>query len=269
MIPYSESNDFKEHESHINTMYASLGSIPIHVPDSARVLDVGGGLGMHACFLAQSYSLCYCLDIIDYQSIYSGEYYRLFKEKCERNSIYYNHKKLKFIESDAMNIIFRNNYFDFTTSFNALEHIPDPLVAIEEMIRVTKVSGIIYLTFDPIWTADTGSHFIHRVPEPWAHLVENENEFIKKMQNNGATDSEVSEFKYGMNQLRLSRYHEIFNQIISRDDVELLHESSWAGFSDPSFKAHPNFKKCIKLGYNEEELETRGLKWILQKTYNL
>jgi ubiquinone/menaquinone biosynthesis C-methylase UbiE len=108
---YSESSDFKEHKQHIEDMYSTLGFIVI--PNEARILDVGGGQGMHACFLAQHYSLCYCLDIIDYQSLYGGEYYRLFKEKCARNSVIFNNEQLRFIESDAMSVLFSNEYFDF------------------------------------------------------------------------------------------------------------------------------------------------------------
>lgn len=260
---YSESEDFEEHQQHIDQMYAALGEIEI--PESAHVLDVGGGQGMHSCFLAQRYSLCYCLDVIDYQSLYGGEYYRLFKEKCERNSVTYNNQQLRFIESDAMDILFRDSYFDFVTSFNALEHIPAPQQALEEMVRVTNKGGIIYLTFDPLWTADTGSHFIHRVPEPWAHLVDSQDVFVRKMQKADASENEVSDFRSAMNQYRLQQYRDIFNRIIARNDIQLLHESSWSGLSDPSYEHHPNYRKCIKLGYNKKELYTRGLRYILRK----
>lgn len=260
---YSEPEDFKEHKQNIDTMYEVLGAIEI--PKNSRVLDVGGGQGMHACFLAQYYELCYCLDIIDYQSLYDGEYYRLFKEKCERNSVYYSHRQLRFIEGDAMEILFRDNYFDLISSFNAMEHIPDPLQALEEMVRVTKVGGIIYLTFDPIWTADTGSHFIQRVAEPWEHLIQDQAGFIKKMEQNGALEGETNDFKYGMNQLRLERHREIFAQIIARDDIEVLHEASWSAFADPAYEEHPNYQACIKLGYSEEELQIRGMRYIFRK----
>ena len=263
MNEYSESDDFREHKLHIDDMYATLGTI--NIPREAVVLDVGGGQGMHACFLAQRYELCYCLDIIDYQSLYNGEFFRLFKEKCDRNSIAYEKQKLKFVENDAMFMLFRDDYFDFITSFNALEHIPDPLKALNEIVRVTKKGGIIYVTFDPIWTADTGSHFIYRVPEPWAHLVDDQDTFIKKMQRAGSSEDEISEFKNGMNQLRLSKYRDIFESIIARDDVELLHESSWSGLAKRTHRRHINYKKCRELGYAEEELKMRGMKYVFRK----
>ena len=109
---------------------------------------------MHVCFLAQRYTSCFCMDVIDYQSLYGGEFYKLYKEKCERNLVDFDNKNIKFIESNAMDMLFRDNYFDFVTSFNALEHITDPSKALDEIIRVTNRGGIIYITFDPIWTAD-------------------------------------------------------------------------------------------------------------------
>ena len=265
---YSEADDFREHKLHehklhIDDIYNTLGIITI--AEKARVLDIGGGQGMHACFLAQNYALCYCLDIIDYQSLYNGEFYRLFKEKCVRNSVFYNEKQLRFVENDAMDILFRNDYFDFVTSFNALEHIPDPLKALEEMVRVTRKGGIVYLTFDPVWTADTGSHFIHRVPEPWAHLVEDQETFIKKMHRAGSSEDEISDFKNGMNQLRLSSYRTIFKQIIDRNDVELIHRSFWSGVAKTSHKRHSNYQKCLQLGFSEEELKIRGMKYVFRK----
>lgn len=260
---YSEPDDFKEHQQHIEQMDKALGSIEIS--PSAHVLDVGGGQGMHACFLAQRYSLCYCLDVIDYQSLYGGEYYRLFKEKCERNSVIFNHQQLRFIECDAMDILFRDGFFDFVTSFNALEHIPDPLRALGEMVRVTGKGGIIYLTFDPIWTADTGSHFIHRVPEPWTHLIDSQDEFVSKMRKAGASDSEVADFRSGMNQRRLPYYLDIFSQITKRNDIEVLDHATWSGLADPSYEAHPNYNKCLKLGYSKEELNIRGMRYIFRK----
>ena len=139
---YNEKNDFNDHSSHMDRMDEVLKNM--NIPKKSIVLDVGGGQGMHACFLAQKYAKCYCLDILDYQTLYNGEYYRLFKEKCERNNINYNNEQLRFIENDAMDLLFKDSYFDFVTSFNAFEHIPNPLKALEEMIRVTKKGGVIY-----------------------------------------------------------------------------------------------------------------------------
>jgi len=141
-------------------------------------------------------------------------------------------ERLRFIQNDAMDMQFRNNYFDFVTSFNALEHIPDPLKALEEMIRVTKPGGTICLTFDPIWTADTGSHFNYRVPEPWSHLIDTMDKFIAKLRTAGGCEDEVNDFINGMNRHRLAYYRETFATILQRNDLKMLYYQSWSGFTD-------------------------------------
>ena len=55
---------------------------------------------------------------------------------------------LTFQVEDAVNLSFDDNYFDLTYSISVIEHIyNDYMTAINEMIRVTKKNGLIYLTF--------------------------------------------------------------------------------------------------------------------------
>lgn len=264
MSTYVEKDDFMLHKQHIDTMYDILGEPA--PPKSSHVLDVGGGQGMHSCFLAQRYSACYCLDIIDYQSLYQGEFCKLFKEKCRRNNVIFEEENLQFIKCGAADILFRDNYFDLVTSFNAMEHISDPAKALKEMIRVTRPEGMVYITFDPIWTADTGSHFSHQVSAPWEHLVKDTEAFINQMKKAGASDEETAEFKNAMNRYRLPQYLDIINKISEQKDVNVIHQVSWAGLTDPTHANHPNYAKCIELGYTEKELKTRGLRYVFQKS---
>ena len=39
----------------------------------------------------------------------------------------------------------KNNYFDITAAYSVLHHIPDYLEIIREMVRVTKIGGVIYI----------------------------------------------------------------------------------------------------------------------------
>ncbi|MEI7424961.1 MAG: class I SAM-dependent methyltransferase [Candidatus Staskawiczbacteria bacterium] len=57
-------------------------------------------------------------------------------------------KKLAFKKEDATKLSFSDNTFDITYSISVIEHIyKDYIAAIQEMIRVTKKSGYVYLTF--------------------------------------------------------------------------------------------------------------------------
>ena len=56
--------------------------------------------------------------------------------------------KLNFLEGNALDIPFSDNSFDMCVSISVIEHIyQDYLQAINEMIRITKSGGLIYLTF--------------------------------------------------------------------------------------------------------------------------
>ncbi len=57
-------------------------------------------------------------------------------------------ENLKFKIEDATNLTFENNTFDLVYSISVIEHIyKNYLIAVKEMIRVTRHGGIIYLTF--------------------------------------------------------------------------------------------------------------------------
>ena len=60
--------------------------------------------------------------------------------------IYYKDKKGKVIINDATNIIdVKNNSYDFVFSSHSLEHIANPLKAIEEWLRIIKNEGYIII----------------------------------------------------------------------------------------------------------------------------
>ena len=94
----------------------------------------------------------------------SEKFLALVKEK-------YGHtnklKTLKINGQDLSNI--ENNQFDFVATYSVLHHIPDYFQAIEELIRVTKRGGIIYLDHEnneSFWGENKEySEFIGRVKE--------------------------------------------------------------------------------------------------------
>jgi len=172
--------------------------------------------------------------------------------------------RIHFVKTDATELLFRDDYFELCVAINSFEHIPNPAEALSEMVRCTKPGGFIYIEFDPIWTADTGSHFFDRVPEPWAHLLLPQSEFADRMTSAGAADWEVYDFTHGMNQKSL----QYFNSILCPCNLfEVLHrttEAEWSGVVDESHLQHPNFEACLSLGYTSAELMLRGMRTILK-----
>jgi ubiquinone/menaquinone biosynthesis C-methylase UbiE len=55
------------------------------------------------------------------------------------------HSNLKFLKGNALKLPFENNRFDFVFCRYLLHHLPDALVALEEMKRVAKAGGIIFV----------------------------------------------------------------------------------------------------------------------------
>lgn len=50
---------------------------------------------------------------------------------------------LRLQEGSALNLPFRNETFDVVVSYQCLEHVPDPKLALDEMVRVTKPGGMV------------------------------------------------------------------------------------------------------------------------------
>lgn len=261
---YNEKDDFLHHGKEIDDFLRCLSHARVTVNSGMTVLDLGAGHGMHAGFLDKHFREVYCSDVIDYTSLYGGEFFKLLQEKYTRNGYHVDLQKIHFIRTDAMRLLYKDNFFDMIISFNAFEHIPDPGAALEEMVRCTKDGGYVYIQFDPIWTTDTGSHFFHRVPEPWAHLIYDEEGFISRMRASGAEDGEVGEYRKAMNRKRLHYYLQIFGDLAKRGAIRVINQGFWSGLSDASHKKHPFFKQCLRKGFVEEELLVRGGRFLLR-----
>ena len=65
----------------------------------------------------------------------------------------------------ALEMPFRTGSFDVVFSSNVLEHVPDPWTMADEMVRVTRSGGIVYLSFTN-WLSPWGGH----ETAPWHYL---------------------------------------------------------------------------------------------------
>ncbi|MEI6145319.1 MAG: class I SAM-dependent methyltransferase [Methylococcales bacterium] len=75
---------------------------------------------------------------------------------------------LNFIQADlGKPIPLPNSSYDFIFSFNAFEHIPDPELAINEMVRILRPGGLIWIDFNPLYASPLGLHaFCFKMPYP-------------------------------------------------------------------------------------------------------
>jgi ubiquinone/menaquinone biosynthesis C-methylase UbiE len=265
MIMYDEAADFAEHRTQVEHMDAALEACGVKVEwASATVCDLGGGGGMRAALLAGRARRAHCADIIDQHARYNGEFVKLLAEKMVRHGHELPIDRFEFNVTDAMRLMYRDDWFDFVCALNTFEHIPDPARALAEIARVLRPGAIAYVWFDPIWTADTGSHFQHRVADPWAHLVLDEAQFVARMREAAAEDWEIDDFRWAMNRLRLPFYENLFNVKADQLGLELKMYRSWSGVVSESHLEHPNFQLASQ-SYSREELMTRGMVALLRK----
>jgi SAM-dependent methyltransferase len=262
---YVERDDFLEHEREYQGFRRCVEGLGLALAADATVLDLGGGQGMHAGFLSCDFQRVYCCDRINYNALYGGEFVKLLGEKYARNGYPIEVGRLIFLEADARALLFRDGFFDWALAFNLFEHVADPERALAEMIRVTRPGGHLYVTFDPIWTADAGSHFSHYVGAPWAHLLMTPDDFAARMRAAGASDEDVDGYRHGMNRVRLADHRRLLHAAVAGGAVRVVEEASWSGVVEPRHRWHPNFFRARLAGYAKEELMTRGLRWVLQR----
>jgi SAM-dependent methyltransferase len=262
---YDEKADFDRHVDEITECLRVLALHGYTPPPTHSVLDLGGGVGMHAGLLSQSFGRVVCADILDYTAMYEGQLPKLMFEKHLKNNMPMSLEKIAFVQTDAMDLLFKNDLFDSCVCINAFEHIPDPTRALNELVRVMKPGGYAYISFDPIWTSDTGSHFFHRVPEPWAHLLVNQDQFEIRMGEMGADTDERLQFRGAMNGWREFRFSAAFSLLSASGQAEILFSDTYSGLSDERHRDHPNFQAAKQAGYAEYELLLRRLRWVIRK----
>lgn len=261
---YAEQSDFAEKRKYIDDFFEMLR--PLHRdPQDWRALELGGEGGMLAGMMAVHVAHLIGTDIVDSQSAYQGRMLALLKRKFRRNGEQLPLDKVEFLKADAQNLPFRDDWFDFCFSQNAFEHIPDPESALREAVRVTRSGGLIYLMFDPLWTADSGSHFLHFLSGPWEHLIKTDREIARQMSDSGASMAEIDSYLTQMNRRSVAYYREMFTRVTDELKVKVHIWHEWSGCVDPSFVNHPNLATAAAAHrLSPDDLLVRGLRFLLE-----
>lgn len=81
------------------------------------------------------------------------------------------HDKVQYFQESAESMNRESNYYDLVFSVATLEHIHNLEAAFAEILRVTKLGGLIYCVAAPLWNSYEGHHTYGVFPEfPWIHL---------------------------------------------------------------------------------------------------
>ncbi|WP_106240969.1 class I SAM-dependent methyltransferase [Allonocardiopsis opalescens] len=116
--------------------------------DGATVVDVGGGPGYFADALRAAGARCLCVDAD------AGE-------MSMRNGAPPAVSAL----GSALDLPLRTGSVDVCFSSNVLEHVPEPWRMADEMLRVTRPGGTVFLSYT-LWLSPWGGH----ETSPWHYL---------------------------------------------------------------------------------------------------
>ncbi|HHT9138754.1 MAG TPA: class I SAM-dependent methyltransferase [Candidatus Wunengus sp. YC60] len=72
-------------------------------------------------------------------------------------------KNAHYVVSDSLNIPFSSNSFDVVSCFGVLEHVENPQAVIDELIRILKPKGKLFL-FIPQWFTSIGLFWFYYMP---------------------------------------------------------------------------------------------------------
>ncbi|GAA3759442.1 SAM-dependent methyltransferase [Spinactinospora alkalitolerans] len=116
--------------------------------DGALLVDVGGGPGYFADALRAAGARCVCVDAD------AGEM-RLRGGELPDTALL----------GSALDLPVRTGSVDVCFSSNVLEHVPDPARMADEMVRVTRPGGLVYLSYT-LWLSPWGGH----ETSPWHYF---------------------------------------------------------------------------------------------------
>lgn len=116
--------------------------------DAKLVVDVGGGPGYFADELRAAGARCLCVDSDAHEMRLHGREADAFG-----------------VQGSALELPLREGTVDVCFSSNVLEHVPDRTRMADEMVRVTRPGGLVYLSYT-LWLSPWGGH----ETSPWHYL---------------------------------------------------------------------------------------------------
>ncbi len=98
-------------------------------------------------------------------------------------------KPLNFVQSNIDNgLDLEDNLFDIVVSYNAFEHFLNPRRAFDEVVRICKPNGLIYLEFGPLYASPWGLHAYRSLYMPYPQFIFSPKFVQEKLSQIGISD---------------------------------------------------------------------------------
>jgi SAM-dependent methyltransferase len=214
-----------------------------------KVLEVGCGQGLLALRLQQYGLETYANDVIDIlhpDVVQSG---------------------IPFEAGDVCEALpYPDSSFGIVFAVNAFEHFHDPAAALDEMLRVLKPGGHVYLTFDPLYYSPGGLHAARRLgipypqllfaPETIQRLVDERRPEIVATYSEGSDTTRIGP---PLNGYSIQQYRKLFSE--RRDRMKLLVYIERTDLSGIKLvRQHPGIFKCRAPSF--DDLIVSGVKLL-------
>lgn len=244
-------NEKPEVELQIETNYKKLKSIYNQdlflVKTDLKVLDFGCGEGFHALALGLNHPN-FIVEGIDIQ-----HRFKAVEKYVDENGI----KNVKYTLGSTKEAA--SNSYDVILSHDAFEHFENPFEILEEMHRLLKPGGKLYLKFGPIWKGPYGRHLtgMIRKDRPWIHLFISEKRLMRVYSYLAGLDTFLTKYKEipgGMNQMTIKK----FLQLTKKSEFKLNSYKKYTAIS-ARLKVLSRFKLT-------QEYFTSGISAVLTKT---
>ena len=240
---------------YLASLLANIGSI-----DDMKVIEVGASDGLFAKLLkANGARYVYGVDT---------------EPLCGIS--YRNESMLEFASGHSSLLPADDCSFDLSVSIASFEHISDPIKALNEMIRVTRPGGYVYIQAGPLYYSPNGHHmFDYFRSEPWAHLRFTPEELVQMLKTRGFEETIQKEFmitaeeyidlmlsKKHLNGLKLSQYG--LREYCNGNNTRLVKFT-------PSYECADQLTSAIASQLNHisrNNLLLHGFELILKKDYS-
>jgi len=118
------------------------------------------------------------------------------------------HEGVRLLQTDAADLPFEDESFDFIFSYAAFEHFASPEDVLREAIRLVRDGGQIYLEFGPLYYSPFGEHAYRSITVPYCQFL-----FQKNLINDFATQKGLDPIDFSvMNEWSLESYRELWNK---------------------------------------------------------